>query len=248
MRKLGYLFLMSAVMLLSGWLFLSCEMHRGVWDSSSNGGAVALRTPTTTAEASPASRVSAEARRILANVRSTRYQYATQIDEAQGSYALDCSGLACVILKKVSPGQLSQVAVESSRSRQRAWEFYETFAAASRDGIAGWRTVPRMLDARPGDLLARRKKEIKPGEVTGHVMVIDEAPVLEKPGLVRVVVIDSTSQPHASDTRAPGTNGVGRGTIWIEIDGEGKPVAWRTSPDAKGTVAPFAIGRVVEIP
>jgi hypothetical protein len=214
--------------------------------------AASRRVKATTASTGPATSVStqvqAAARRILANVRDTRYQHRTLIDEKRGIYKLDCSGLACAILRKVARRQLSEVAIEAGKSRQRAWEFYETFADATDQGTPGWRTVGKMLDALPGDLLARRRSGFKKGESTGHVMVIDEIPVLEKPGLVRVVVIDSTSHPHSNDTRLSGTDGVGRGTIWIEIDPQGRPIAWRNLLGAKASAAHFAIGRVVDMP
>ena len=104
------------------------------------------------------------------------------------------------------------------------------------------------MDAQPGDVLARRATEIVPGESTGHVMIIDAAPVEEKPGRIRVVVIDSTGRPHADDTRAAGTGGVGRGTIWVEVDHAGEPVGLRARVDAKGPRMALAIGRVEDIP
>jgi hypothetical protein len=246
---------MSLAVLLGGWVVLA-QVHPqagppGACFPASDRATSRLATATT-ASTGPATSVStqvqSEARRILANVRDTRYQHRTLIDEKRGIYKLDCSGLACAILRKVARRQLSEVAIETGKSRQRAWEFYETFAHGTDQGTPGWRTVGKMLDAVPGDLLARRRPEFKKGESTGHVMVIDEIPVLEKPGLVRVVVIDSTSQPHSNDTRLSGTDGVGRGTIWIEIDPQGRPVAWRNLLGAKASAAHFAIGRVIDMP
>lgn len=244
MRGFRYLLGLSAAMLLGGWLLLAQLSGPPVACTPAPHSAVCA--PTTTSRPAVGQQVWQEAHRILGNIRTTRYQYSTQVNEADGLYALDCSGLACVILRKVAPRQLEQVAIEPGRKRQRAWMFYECFARASRERVPGWQGVPKMLDARAGDLLARRRAEIVPGQVSGHVMVIDAPPVLERPGLVRVVVIDSTSQPHADDTRPRGTSGVGRGTIWVQIDDDGRPVGWRTAPDAATTLAPFAIGRAVE--
>lgn len=193
-------------------------------------------------------RVVAEARRILGNVKTTQYQHKTQIDETHGAYALDCSGLVCRILQKAAPHQLAAIAIEDHHSRQRAWEFYESFKKAGTTAVPGWKAIGRMLDAQPGDVLARRAKDILPGESTGHVMIIDATPVEEAPGRIRVVVIDSTSRPHANDTRPAGTNGVGRGTIWVEVDAQGQPVGVRAKADGKGPRMALAIGRVEELP
>jgi len=201
-----------------------------------------------TAPASLNAQVTAEARRILANVKTTSYQHKTQVDEARGAYALDCSGLVCRILRQVAPRQLAAVAIEEDKSRQRAWEFYETFHQADTKPVPGWRAIRRLCDALPGDVLARRNKEIVPGESTGHVMIIDALPVEERPGRLRVVVIDSTSRPHANDTRPAGTNGVGRGTIWVDVDADGQPVGMRASAEGKGLRMALAIGRVEALP
>jgi hypothetical protein len=50
----------------------------------------------------------------------------------------------------------------------------------------------------------------------------------EESGDWRVVIIDSTTRRHhAADTRAGGTDGVGRGTIWMTVEAEGRPVGVR---------------------
>src|SRR5205823_2981689 len=77
-----------------------------------------------------------EARRILANVQSTHYSHRTTVDEATGRYELDCSGLATLILKEVAPAQLQLVHRESTKSHPRAFEFYDTFMAATTNAHA----------------------------------------------------------------------------------------------------------------
>jgi hypothetical protein len=64
--------------------------------------------------------------------------------------------------------------------------------------------------------------------------------------MYQVVVIDCAASGHASDSRATGTGGVGRGTVWIDVDAEGEPIAchW-SSPAAKPKDEPIAIGRAV---
>src|SRR5262249_55219831 len=85
----------------------------------------------------------------------------------------------------------------------------------------------------------------KPGN-TGHVVIVDQTPVMEKDGLVRVVVIDSTTKPQVDDTRPKGSSGIGRGTMWFTVDKEGRPEGYvRGSRTAKPTIEAISIGRVL---
>ncbi len=76
-------------------------------------------------------------------------------------------------------------------------------------------------------------------------MIIDQPPVDEGAGLIRLVVIDSTSGPHADDSRKDGATGVGRGTLWLQVDNDGRPIGyhWRAR-NGKLNAATIAIGRV----
>jgi len=197
-------------------------------------------------EQAPAERVLAEARRILANAKASQYSHKTKVDEENGSYALDCSGLAVLILKRVAPEQLASVP-KNGKSRPRAVEFHTAFAAAPTDeqGAKGWRRIEKLRDARAGDFIAWRKEEIQPGDNTGHVVLVNQAPVEDEGGRWRVEVIDSTGHGHADDTRGDGESGVGRGTMWFDVDADGRPVACRwKSRNGSAHKAPIAIGRV----
>ena len=194
----------------------------------------------------PSERVLAEARRILANAKTSQYSHKTKVDEENGSYALDCSGLAVLILKRVAPEQLASLP-KNGKSRPRAVEFHTAFAAAptGERGAKGWRRIEKLMDARPGDFIVWRKEEIKPGDSTGHVVLVDQAPVEDEGGRARVVVVDSTGNSHADDSRSDGENGVGRGTMWFDVDAAGRPVAYRwKSRNGPSHKTPIAIGRV----
>lgn len=201
------------------------------------------------AETPAAERVLAEARRILANAKSSEYSHRTKVDEEAGSYALDCSGLATLVLRRAAPEHLAAIP-HPGRSRPRALEFHNAFAAAPADekGAKGWRRIERLLDAQPGDFIAWRKEEIKPGDSTGHIVLVDETPAEDKGGRVRVAVIDSTSSPHADDTRKDGANGLGRGVMWFDVGTEGRLLGYRwKSRNGALHEAPIAIGRVVGV-
>jgi hypothetical protein len=199
--------------------------------------------------ATPAARVHAEARRILEEMKDSRYSHTTRVDKDEESYEVDCSGFVTVVLKAAAPRALAAVPRAAGHKRPRALEFHEAFAAAPADekGAKGWRRVERLADARPGDLLAWRREEIQPGEDTGHIVVVDEATVREDDGQFRVVVIDSTGKPHGNDTRKEGATGVGRGTIWLAVDEAGRPAGFRwRARDGALNRRPIAIGRAMD--
>lgn len=66
---------------------------------------------------------------------------------------------------------------------------------------------------------------------TGHVMIVLDKPTRSprKPDEWLVKVADSTSSPHAADSRTGGANGLGTGTIGLVTDRSGHPTAyyWR---------------------
>jgi hypothetical protein len=77
-------------------------------------------------------------------------------------------------------------------------------------------------------------------------VIVAERPVVEKDCLVRVVMIDSTTRPQVDDTRAKGTSGIGRGTMWIKVDDKCRPIAHiRGSRTAKPRHEAISIGRAL---
>jgi hypothetical protein len=190
--------------------------------------------------------VSDEARRILGSIQSTEYRHATQIDEKKGSYYCDCSGFVGYVLNRTVGKDDGKGPLHDGDSRPVAMEYAKFFAAApTKPGSNRWQHVERLTDARPGDVIAWAHDKPMPGN-TGHVVIVDERPAVEKDGLVRVIVIDSTTKPQVDDTRAEGTSGIGRGTMWFTVDGDGRPVGYvRGSRDAKPKVEPIAIGRAL---
>jgi len=194
----------------------------------------------------PSSAIRQEAHRILRNLRSSEYSHTTKIDELTGRYAVDCSGLVTAVLRKAAPRHLAAIALPKGRRRPRAVEFYNAFisAPADKDAKGRWRRIDRLQDVRPGDLIAWRRQVVETGKSTGHILIVDEAPIDEGNGVFRITIIDSTVGPHADDTRKPPAGGVGRGTMWFKADAEGRPTGYRWKA-AKGAFrkAPLAIGR-----
>jgi hypothetical protein len=197
----------------------------------------------------PSSKIIAKTRYILETVQESHYQHITHVDEATGVYDVDCSGLLCYILREMLPGHLDAVPPAPDHNRPLTLQFYETFTAATDlpEGSDGWQHITRIADARPGDVICWRLPQQVAGKDTGHVMIVDESPVLDGDDIYRVVVIDSADAPHADDTRPAGTTGVGSGTMWFVTDDQRDLIGyhWRLRDGELHEMA-IAIGRAVE--
>jgi hypothetical protein len=196
------------------------------------------------------SRVLYQAEQLLAELQSTQYRHITEVNEKEGIFRMDCSGLVCYILSRAAPGALSAVPLDSGHSHARAWNFFNTIQQASAaQPHNGWQRIDRLIEARPGDFMVWRKKPVSKKGNTGHIVMVVQSPVAENDGLVRVVVLDSTRSGHAYDTRKKGQSGVGTGVMWFSVDRAGAPIAliW-SDPKKPPQPYPIVIGRVAEVP
>lgn len=185
--------------------------------------------------------VSVEARRILANTRDTRYQHRTEVDEEAGRYWLDCSGLASVVLRHVDTNALDVIENCDREGHPRAYAYHDVFAAAptnAAEATNGWVRIERIADLRPGDLVAWRKPVLKPGESTGHIVIVDDAPEAAANACWRIPVIHSTG--------TVGTGGVARAVVWLTVDEEGRPtgIRRRSETERANTNLPIAMARL----
>ncbi|HEY5311674.1 MAG TPA: hypothetical protein VIK18_04120 [Pirellulales bacterium] len=190
-------------------------------------------------------RIVGQARHMLAAFPTSSYSHQTKIDPQRGVCEVDCSGFVATVLAAVSPQHVAVIPLrKAGRKRPLAEDFYAAFAAAEQGRIAGWRAIGQVSDARPGDVIAWWKEEHKKGENTGHVMIVAESPVLERPGQWRIRILDSTATPHGSDTRPKGTTGLGSGIIWLDTDPGGRILGYHwKSAGGKLNAHPVAIGR-----
>jgi hypothetical protein len=186
-----------------------------------------------------------EVQRELNVMRVTRYQHTTSVDENNGSYFYDCSGLLDYALGRMRPADLKPIPHAGARPLAGDIEGY--LQRGLTGPIEGWQALARVDALGPGDVIAWQATEDSKTGDTGHVMVVLEAPTQNSgraaEWLVRVA--DSTLSPHALDSRHPGTTGLGTGTIGLVVDESGAPTAfyWRggVSPQAKPTQ--IALGR-----
>ena len=97
-----------------------------------------------------------EARHILEIQKDAKYVHKTHVVESEGVFHLDCSGLVCHILKKVSPEHLKVIPIAENHTRALALQFYEAIVAAGEKGKDGWKRVEKVENAQPGDVLVWR--------------------------------------------------------------------------------------------
>ncbi len=175
----------------------------------------------------PAARLHAAARAAVEGAKTTRYEHSTDIDEKAGRYVCDCSGFVVYLLRQTLPRHLEVVPKDPGRPRPNASNFHDLAANLPESGKSekGWMRIAKLSEAQAGDLLVWRHNDPKPGS-TGHVMIIDTAPQRER-SQYRVTILDSARSPHDRDTRAAGTTGIGRGDVFVTVDKDDRPQAWR---------------------
>jgi len=244
----------------SGILFLTLSLMRkspvvGRFVNPSLWAALLLLTGSVGASAAPrqdSAHYRAKMEGIVANLKETKYQSKTVVDHGQGVFKGNCSALIGYVMRENFPE-----AYLSVRGRRAPWRvrplavtFYETFVALKEDRAnrPAWEAVTRMMEVKPGDIIAWRKLTITEGLNTGHICMIAGEPVMEGDGRVRVRIIDSTSGRHANDTREKGSNGVGAGEMWFAVNEAGAPVGyWLHEKSKRSKTNKIAIGRIVPV-
>lgn len=189
----------------------------------------------------------AEVRRELVEMRDTRYQHRTAVAAREGGYYFDCSGFVDYALAHSRPANLEALPVTRS-TRPLASDFVRHFRAVAAGTAGGpWTSVGTVPELRPGDVIAwLRPAEVK-SRNTGHVLVVLETPVANprRAGEWLVKVADSTTSPHAEDSRGKSDDGLGTGTIGLSVDAAGHPVGyyWRGGVSAVLKQTEIAFGR-----
>lgn len=188
-----------------------------------------------------------EAMRILDSIQLTEYRHTTDIDEKKGKYYCDCSGFVGYVLNRTVSKDDKKGPFGNGDRRPLAMDYEKGFAKAPQSAAndARWQQIVHIADARPGDVIAWRHEKPLPNN-TGHVVIVDQAPVVEKDGLVRVGVIDSTTLPSADITKEKGKSGIGRRTMWFKVDSAGHALSYvRGSRTSKPKTEEISIGRAL---
>ncbi len=184
--------------------------------------------------------------KIYANLTLTRYQHRTYVRRREGVYLWDCSAMVAWFLKRTAP--VAHAAID--RPRPVARDYYRKIKRAStKRARDGWRRLPHIEDARPGDLFAWIRPPNFPSRNTGHVGFVLE-PAKRYPAIpdaYTVRILDATSLPHGDDTREfDEGGGIGEGTLLFLTDGEGRGTAYGWfGADSTGVIATdIVFGRV----
>jgi len=196
-----------------------------------------------------------EGQRELGLMQTSSYQHKTEVDESAGQFDYDCSGFVDYALKKVAPAAYKELPIsKASAKRPLAQDFYNFFSSLTGSSLTGksahWEAIGKATDLKPGDLVSWLRPPDNDSSNTGHVMLVRAPAQLnpQNPQEVLVEVLDSTTSPHAQDSRAVGQNGLGSGTIGILTDSVGSALAyhWRGGLSRKEEATPIAFGRLLE--
>lgn len=186
-----------------------------------------------------------EVERELNAMRVTRYQHTTAVDEGRGSYFYDCSGLLDYAMGRVRPADLTPVPHIKARPLAADIEGYPHRGLTG--PIEGWQALARVDALGPGDVVAWQATEDSTTGDTGHVMVVLAGPTQNSARAAEWLlrVADFTLNPHALDSRRPGTTGLGTGTIGLLVDERGAPTAfyWRGGVSQQAKPTQIALGR-----
>ena len=197
-------------------------------------------------ESSP---LSQEAERQLALMQTSVYQHHTNVDEATGRFNYDCSGFLDYALQKISPAAYAELPLTKAGSkRPLAQDFYTLFLHTTK-ASSHWERIRKVSHVHAGDIVSWLRPMDNDSTNTGHVMVVKAQPSLNpnQSDEMLVSVIDSTTSPHAQDTRRKGQTGLGSGTIGIIINSKGEPIAyhWRGGASKREERTPIAFGRLL---
>ncbi|PZO35262.1 MAG: hypothetical protein DCF19_24275 [Pseudanabaena frigida] len=191
-----------------------------------------------------------EAERQLAAMQTSTYQHITDVDEASGRYNYDCSGFLDYSLQRVLPEAYAELPISKSKvHRPLAQDFYTLFSSKTQE-TKHWERIRKASDLRSGDIVAWLRPQDLDSHNTGHVMLVraNPSPNPDRPNEILIPVIDSTSAPHAKDSRSrsKGQTGLGTGSIGIVQNDEGDAIAyyWRGGLSKRKEITPIAFGRV----
>ncbi len=188
-----------------------------------------------------------ESESIFSLLNETAYQHTTVMDDVSGTYLCDCSGYINTLLERTSPD--AYLEIQAVRERPTTKEYLAFFSNLKTRGASKAPFI-RVTDARtlcPGDIVVWRDESAG----TGHMGLILEPPVPNpfRGGELLVRIADSTSSPHADDTRSAGLTGIGSGVIGIQVDARGNPVGvyWRGGISRTLKLVDVAVGRLVVV-
>jgi hypothetical protein len=183
------------------------------------------------------------------NTATSYYSHSTYMNEETNTRRTDCSGFVDYAIRRVLPEAYDKVPhPDTQRPLANDWYKYlkERYQTASTQESIRWREIIHVRDLMPGDLVVWLRPENVSGDNTGHIMVVAAKPTTGRPSEWLVRIVDSTTSPHANDTRGTTRTGIGSGTIGLKVDSWDRPIAywWRGGLSYNAYDTPIAMGRV----
>jgi hypothetical protein len=183
------------------------------------------------------------------NIETSYYAHMTYMNESTGTRRTDCSGFVDYALGRVLPDAYEKVPhPETQRPLADDWYDYLVgrYQSPSTQETVRWREIRHVGELVPGDLVVWLKPQNVTGDNTGHIMIVLARPTAGRASERLVRIGDSTTSPHANDSRGTERTGIGTGTIGLKVDGWDRPVAywWRGGLSYNAYETPIAMGRV----
>lgn len=228
------------------WLKSQVAGFASVW----LGGSARAEVSVTEQTPDAASRVLGWLQRLERRLMHTRYASHVYVDLERGVYEFDCSGMAAWVLWRAAPVAHNAVAWEL-QTRPLARDFYRRIRLSPSEGERfGWRRIPCVADALPGDVIAWLQPWYASSLQTGHVAFITELPraLSENSHSFVLRVCDSSSMRHFEDTRPEETGGFGFGSILVRADAHGggpRAYGWQGPNSERLHETRIVIGRPV---
>lgn len=162
---------------------------------------------------------------IEATTTSDRYAHQTDVDEREGRYHWDCSGMVGWLVRRHAPTAFATL----GRGRPVAADFARTIQREGR----GWRRIEDLSEVRAGDVFAWRSlPSMRSSNSTGHVGFVLAAPrrALSLGDVWELRIADSTTLPHDRDartTRGDLDGGLGTGVMtFVRAEGGASHYGW----------------------
>lgn len=189
-----------------------------------------------------------EAKRELSLMRTSVYQHRTDVDEATGRFNYDCSGFLDYALQRIAPKAYAEIPISKTISkRPLAEDFYWLFSSATKTS-SHWERISQASHLRAGDIVAWLRPMDNDSLNTGHVMLVRANPSVNprQPDEILIPVIDSTTSPHAQDSRHEGQTGLGSGVIGVIVNNKSEPIAyhWRGGESKRQEETHIDFGRL----
>lgn len=185
------------------------------------------------------------AERLLMQVRNTmhhlKYSYyklgGTYFNTLKGIYGVDCSDYVDHLLSSADPLAYKSLEHWTKTFKPTSEDYYIFFDAMPNASIWHyWYKVTTVRQLQPGDILVFRYKNLLGRDAYGHVMIVVDAPVLDRHERDAYMVRVSDSAPigHSDDTRRLHTSGIGIGTLLLKVNPKtGGPEAYAWSLGAR---------------